>query len=71
MRPFLTGESDAADYENAAGSIGMKAPSFRVAVHRMRAKFREALRAEVAETQPDGADIDAEIGYLMEILGAI
>lgn len=71
MRPFLTGESDAAEYDQAAGRVAMKPATFRVAVHRLRTKFREALRTEVAETQPDGANIDEEIGYLMEVLRGI
>jgi len=67
IRPFLTGDSTQ-DYERAGEAIGMSASTFRVAVHRLRAKFRESLRAEVAETQPEGANLDEEISYLMEVL---
>jgi len=68
VRPFLTSSTGTADYETAGAAIGMKAGSFKVAVHRMRGKFREALRAEVAETQPPDASIDEEIAYLVEVL---
>lgn len=68
LRPFLTGEADAADYEKAGREAGMTANAFKVAVHRLRARFREALRREVAETQPADANVDEEMGYLMRVL---
>lgn len=71
MRPFLTGEGSAADYDDAGRPLGMNAGSFKVAVHRLRAKFREALRAEVAEAQPPDAGIDEEIAYLLKVLGGM
>ncbi len=68
MRPFLTGEGGADDYAAAGEKLGMSANTFKVAVHRLRARFREALRSAVAETQPDGASVDEEMGYLMQVL---
>lgn len=70
MRPFLTGEADADDYEHTGQRLGMSASTFKVAVHRLRARFREALRAEVADMQPDGGSVDEEMGYLMQVLRA-
>jgi len=49
----------------------MKLETFRVGVHRLRLKFREALRMEVAETQPEGSSIKEEITYLMRVLGKV
>lgn len=68
MRPYLTG--DAADGGNAkaAAGLGLSEGAFKVAVHRLRARFREALRSEVRETQPDGASVEEEMGYLLEVL---
>lgn len=68
LRPFLTGEASADDYERAGREAGMTANTFKVAVHRLRSRFREALRREVAETQPDDADVDDEMRYLMRVL---
>jgi len=70
MRPFLTGEADADDYERVGRELGMSANTFKVAVHRLRSRFREALRSEVAETQPDGGSVDEEMSYLMQVLRA-
>jgi RNA polymerase sigma factor (sigma-70 family) len=68
MRPFLTAEADAASYEKSGRELGMSANTFKVAVHRLRSRFREALRSEVAETQPADANVDEEMGYLMQVL---
>ncbi len=68
MRPFLTGEADVDDYERAGHGLGMSANTFKVAVHRLRSRFRAALRAEVAETQPDGGSVEDEMSYLTQVL---
>lgn len=70
MRPFLTTEADAASYEKSGYELGMSANAFKVAVHRLRGRFREALRSEVAETQPASGSVDEEMGYLMRVLKA-
>lgn len=70
MKPYLSAEGSAAAYEEAGRPLGQSAGSFKVAVHRMRTRFRSALREEVAETQGDDADLDGEIAYLAQILGA-
>lgn len=71
LRPFLTREGSGADYDEAGSAIGMRAATFKVAVHRLRARFREALRAEVAETKPDESSVEEEIHYLMAALNDI
>lgn len=68
MRRFLTEEGNLEIYTIAASELGMSAGSFKVAVHRLRTRFRDALRAVVADTQPDGDDTDSEIAYLARIL---
>lgn len=40
----------------------------RVAVHRLRKRFGEELRAAVADTLPEGGDIDEELRHLREAL---
>jgi RNA polymerase sigma-70 factor (ECF subfamily) len=50
--------------------LGLTGGAFKVAVHRMRARFREALREEVRETQGEGDDVEEEMGYLMRVLQA-
>ena len=40
----------------------------KVAVHRLRRRYRELLRAEIAETVADPSDIDDEMRYLVAAL---
>ncbi len=68
MRPFLQQDGDATQYEDAGRSLGMSANAFKVAVHRLRHRFRDALRTEVAATQAEGESVDEEMSYLMRVL---
>ena len=51
-------------YEQAAEALGMSEGALRVAVHRLRERYRELLKAEVAATLADPDTIDAELEYL-------
>lgn len=68
MRPFLTREGNATDYEAASRERRTTPNAFKVAVHRLRGQFREALRAEIADTQTDGGPIEEEMAYLLSVL---
>jgi RNA polymerase sigma-70 factor (ECF subfamily) len=46
----------------------MSAGAFKVAVHRLRKRYRDVLRAEIAKTVADPAQVDEEIRYLLVIL---
>jgi RNA polymerase sigma factor (sigma-70 family) len=65
LKGFLTGDSSGVPYAEAASTIGMSEGAVKVAVHRMRRHFRDALVEQIAETVSDPADIDAEIAYLL------
>jgi len=41
-----------------------------VAIHRLRRRFREAVRAEIGQTLPDGDDGQEELRYLIEVLAS-
>ena len=48
----------------------MSEAAVKVAVHRLRQRFHEALREEILMTVTDEADIGDEIRYLLGALGA-
>ena len=52
------------DYPTLAAELDMTEGAARVAVHRMRKRFREIYRAEVAQTLPSGTDLDEELHHL-------
>jgi DNA-directed RNA polymerase specialized sigma24 family protein len=56
------------DYPALAQRLSNSEGALRVAVHRMRKRFREIYRREVAQTLPPGADLDEELHYLMRSL---
>jgi RNA polymerase sigma-70 factor (ECF subfamily) len=59
---YLTGAGPS--YEEAAEALAMSAGSLRVAVHRMRSRYRELLKAEVAATLADPESAEDELAYL-------
>ena len=70
MSAFLNGNPEAAGYEGLAAELGMSAGALRVAIHRMRRKYRNILRAEIAETVSTPEEIDEEIRFLLSALSA-
>jgi len=70
LEPHLTGDDAAAPYEALAQELGTNAGALKVAVHRLRRRFGELLREEVAGTLSDPAEIDAELADLRTALGS-
>ncbi|NUP90970.1 MAG: sigma-70 family RNA polymerase sigma factor, partial [Candidatus Sumerlaeia bacterium] len=52
-----------------AATLGMGEGAVRVALHRLRRRYRERLRAEIAETVETPEEVDDEIRHLFESLG--
>jgi RNA polymerase sigma-70 factor (ECF subfamily) len=67
---FLNRNSGDPRYETAAATLGLSAGALRMLVHRTRKKYRELLRAEIAETVTTPEEIDEEIRFLLSTLSA-
>lgn len=67
LKPFLTG-AGAKSYEETAIGLDMKEGAVKVAVHRMRTRYRELIRAEIAQTVESPEQIDDEIRRLFAVL---
>jgi RNA polymerase sigma-70 factor (ECF subfamily) len=65
---LLNREPDASRYDKVAEQMGLSAGSLRMAAHRMRRKYRELLRAEIAETVSAPEQTDDEIRFLLATL---
>jgi RNA polymerase sigma-70 factor (ECF subfamily) len=59
-----------AKYEQLAVELGTTVGAVKVAVHRMRKRYRELLREEIARTLQDPSEVDAEIRDLFTIVGS-
>jgi RNA polymerase sigma-70 factor (ECF subfamily) len=46
----------------------MNEGAVKVAVHRLRQRYRELLRAEIASTVASPADVDAEMRHLFNVV---
>lgn len=68
--PFLSHEPDGTGYESAAARFGTSAGALRMAVHRLRKKFRRLLHAEIAATVSDPNEVDDEVRSLLQILSS-
>ena len=68
LKAFLVSDGAGADYATLARELGLGESTLRVAVHRLRRRFAELLREEVARTVADPADVDAEIRFMLDAL---
>jgi RNA polymerase sigma-70 factor (ECF subfamily) len=64
LRVFLTASKGAIPYASAAKSLGLNEAAARAAAHRLRKRYRQLLRAEIARTLADPAQADEEIQAL-------
>jgi len=67
LEPFLTAEAERGDYDCLAGQLHMTGNALRTAVSRLRAEFRQLLRAEVAATVQEPGQIEEELHYLLSV----
>ena len=67
LKEFLSREADTGDYARLAGHLRMLPVAVRVAVHRLRLRYRERVREIVAQTVPNPADVDDELRYLLRL----
>lgn len=68
MRPALTTDRGAIDYAAMAPKLGLTETAARVAVHRLRQRYRQLIRAEVASTVAAPEDVEAEMHHLFQVL---
>ena len=68
LKPFLAGDETSATYAQSADRLEMTEGAVKVAVHRMRRRYRELLREEIAQTVASPEEIADEIRYLMSCL---
>jgi len=66
---FLSSEAGAGAYDAIGIKLGMSPGSVAVAVHRLRQRYRECTRLELAQTLCSDADLDEELNYLFAALG--
>jgi RNA polymerase sigma-70 factor (ECF subfamily) len=69
LEPFLAAGSGRPAYAEVAEALGISESAIKSAIRRLRLRYRDALREEIAGTVPDESAVDAEIRHLMDALG--
>ena len=68
VAPALAGRSAETPHADIAARVGLSEGALRVALHRLRHRFRAILREEVAHTVASPDDVDAELRHLLVAL---
>lgn len=63
----MTGQVEEVPVRHLAASLGLSDGAARVALHRLRRRFRDLLREEIAQTVADPGDVDDEIRHLFAV----
>lgn len=71
LRRFLTSDDDPGTHADAAAELNMSAEAVKVAVHRLRRRYRDALRRHVAATVDSPEAVDDEIRCLLKTLSSV
>jgi RNA polymerase sigma-70 factor (ECF subfamily) len=64
LKVFLSAGKGEASYSEAARELGQEETAVRVAVHRLRKRYRQVLRAEIANTLAEPAQVEEELRAL-------
>jgi RNA polymerase sigma-70 factor (ECF subfamily) len=70
LKVCLTGEKNDASYREMADGLRLTEGSVKVAVHRLRRRYQELLRDEIAQTVATPEEIDDELRHLFEAVRA-
>ncbi len=69
LKPWLTASEGTIGYAELGMRLGVSEGAARVQVHRLRRRYRELLREEIAQTVASEAEVDDEIHRLFAALG--
>lgn len=67
LKVFLLGRSDA-PYATLAREMNTSEGALKVAIHRLRKRYRELFRQEIADTVADPAEVESELRFLADVL---
>jgi len=68
LKGFLTGDAPSLPYREVATALDMTEPAVKMAVLRLRKRYGQAMRQEVAETVDSDDRVDDEIRHLLTVL---
>jgi RNA polymerase sigma-70 factor (ECF subfamily) len=69
LRAFLSREPEPGEYTTIAERLNVAPGTLAVPVHRLRERYRNLVRAAVADTVESPLEVDAEMHHLLEAVG--
>ena len=68
LKDFLWGEKNGSTYQELGLELAMSEGAVKVAVYRLRQRYRDLLREEVAQTVASPEEVDEELRYLISVI---
>lgn len=68
LKPWLVGDARPLSQADGSRALGLSEGAVKVAIHRLRKRFRETIRSEIAQTVEDPARVEEELRYLVQVL---
>lgn len=68
LKVWLTGDLENTSRVEAACRLELTEGAVKVAIHRLRRRFRDVIKMEIGQTVPGRAQVDEELHYLLESL---
>ena len=68
LKPWLTGEAASVSQAEAATRLRLSEGAVKVAIHRLRKRFRDLVKAEIAQTVSTEEEAREELRYLIEVV---
>lgn len=66
LKPFLARQPEAGEYDRVAQELNMTGRAVSAAIYRLRQRYRQLVRSQVAETVAASNEIEAELAHLFE-----
>lgn len=68
LEGFLTGQQATASYRDLAAELGTSEGAVKTSIHRLRQRFGQLLRSEIAETVSSPTEVDDEVKHLLGVI---
>jgi RNA polymerase sigma-70 factor (ECF subfamily) len=69
LKPWLTGDTENICQADVAARLGLNEGAVKVAIHRLRRRFREIIKDEIGQTVSEPGQVEEELRSLLEALG--
>jgi len=69
LKCYLAADQEPLSYADVAAGLGLTVSAVKSAIYKLRQRYGDAIRAEIAETVSRPEEVETELRYLLEALG--